>query len=133
MADTKSRLSFEALSQETTSGKTYQDVEAYGDLVCIGSLSSEDMIQWIEENEDKTKAREAGLRLLVKSIVDPDTHAHVPVDDRDRYLEIFRKKDSRENSKVIYAVLKLNGLDKAKGADLVKGSGEVSPAASPAV
>jgi len=129
-------FSFDEL--KSANGKHYDQVEAYGGQVAIGSLGSGDMLEWLETNDDPAAKKEAGLRLLVKSVVDPETKSHLPKDAAAEWLAIFREKDARENGKVIKAILKLNGLDKAaktllddpKGDSSVATSG-ASPSASP--
>lgn len=118
----------------------YDEIEGYGRKVAIGSLNSEDMVEWLEAND--AEKREAGLRILVKSAVEVVARddqgriteaKRIAKEDRDQYLEYFRKKDARENGKVIAACLKLNGLDRAaKLLQAIKNvSSEASPAASP--
>lgn len=123
---------------ETANAVRYAEVEAYGKKrVVLGSVNSEDMIEWLEANDAEKK--EAGLRLLVKSVVevvkrDEDgtivEAKRIPKDVREDWVERFRKKDARENGKVIREALKLNGLDRA--AALIKSLGNASGGASPA-
>lgn len=127
---------------ETATGRHFDLVPAYGGLVPIASLSSADLIEWLESNDDPVKKREAGLRILVKSVVDkpfkegdPVEPAHLPVEQRDEFLEKFRAKDARENGRVIKRILMLNGLDAVKRSAEKNESSEttsdVSPSASP--
>lgn len=90
----------------------YDTVKAYGGKVRIGSLNSDDMLEWIEQNEDKDKRKRAGLRLLVRSLVDKDGN-RVPENRIEEAVNKFGKKDAKENGKVIEAALRLNGLDRA--------------------
>jgi hypothetical protein len=109
----------------------YDEVEAYGIKVRIGSLDSADMIEWIEDNDVPAKKREAGLRLLVKSLVD-DEGNRVPKERFEEFLESFRHKNAQANGRVIKKILVLNGLQKAGGVESAKNaSGGASPAASP--
>ncbi len=136
MSDEKKVLTFGDL--KTATGRHFATVEAYRGIVPIASLSSADLIEWLESNDDPTKKREAGLRLLVKSIVDKVYDekdevepVHLPLDQREEYLTIFRAKDARENGKVIKKILELNGLDvKARSAEKNESSETIS-AASP--
>jgi hypothetical protein len=120
----------------------YDEPEVYGRKVAIGSVNSEDMIDWLESNDDPKSKREAGLRLIVKSVVEVVTRdsagnitevRRIPKEQRDEFMQIFREKDARENGLLVRACLKLNGLDRAAAKqDAVKNdSSEVSPAASP--
>ena len=95
---------------EKADGIEYDTVEAYGLKLRIGSLSSEDIIKWDESKGDPAKAREAGLRLLVISIVDENGN-RVPEDQHERWLGIFRRKSDRYNSAIIQKVFDLNGLN----------------------
>jgi hypothetical protein len=97
------------LKRPETNDVKYDTVEAYGGIVKIGSLSSEDMLQWIESNGDPDKKKRAGLRLLVKSIVD-EQGARFPESDHDAILEIFKRKDAQDNGRVLEKVLRLNGF-----------------------
>lgn len=117
-------FSFDDLKKVT--GKSYDTVEAYGGLVTIGSLSSADMIEWLESNDDPTKKREAGLRLIVKSIVNGE-HEHLPEEQHDEFLQHFRIKDARENGKVVKRILELNGLNKVRAASLLKNDSSEAP------
>ncbi len=127
---------------KTANATRYDDVKAYGKTVVIGSVNSEDMIEWIESNGDEKTKREAGLRLLVKSVVEVVKRGEdgsilevkrIPKDQREAYMALFRQKDARENGRVVGACLRLNGLDiAAKKIEALKNeSSEASPAASP--
>lgn len=90
----------------------YDEVEAYGGVVRIGSLSSADMLQWIADSRDPIKKSRAGLRLLVKSIVDGEgNRLDTVTDDKVNLLiERFAQKDNQDNGKIIDRALVLNGL-----------------------
>lgn len=122
----------------------YAEVEAYGVKVAIGSVNSFDMIDWLESNDNPQTKREAGLRLLVKSIVEVVKRddegriveaKRIPTEDREAFTQAFREKDSKENGKMVSECLKLNGLDRAaaKVEALKNDSGGASPVASPTV
>lgn len=115
MAEQKKAASFADL--EKADGVEYDYVDAYGITVKIGSLTSADMLEWVEANEDKDKRKQAGLRMLVKSIVDEEGNRLPGIDTPegfDKHLGVFRRKSSTGNSKVIRACLDLNGLGDAK-------------------
>ena len=95
-------------------GKEYRAIPYGKGQVMIGSLSSADMLTWLESNDDPATRRTAGLRLIARSIVDPTTHAHVPETDYEAVVEKFRKKDARQNGKLVEAILALNGLDRVR-------------------
>lgn len=115
----------------------YDRVEAYGGVVRIGSLSSYDIIEWTEGNSDKAKQKYAGLRLLVKSLVDKDGR-RIPEEQVEAAIEKFKAKDAQENGKVIKAVLQLNGMNvaakklEAAKKDSSEATSDASPTASPA-
>lgn len=73
--------------------------------VRIGSLTAEDLIQWTETNDGPAR-RTAGLRLLIKSLVD-DTGERI---GRDNMLERFKGKSHRAIDAIVKEVLDLNGL-----------------------
>jgi hypothetical protein len=93
----------------------YDEVEVWGGVVRIGSLTAGDMIEFVESNEGPAK-RTAGLRLIIKSLVDADGKRI----GQDSHLDGLRKKDNESTSKVIKAILKLNGLDTKKAQDEAK-------------
>lgn len=114
----------------------YDFVSAYGKRVRIGSLSSADMIEWLESNDDKVKSKFSGIRMIVKSFVD-EKGARLPgVEDPAKfedYVRHFAGKDAISNGKVVKAVLELNGIrsPKAVAEALKNDSGETSTDASP--
>jgi hypothetical protein len=111
----------------------YDTVEAYGKTVRIGSLSSADMIDFIEKQMDsKGAGRFAGIYLLVMSLVGPNGE-RVAKEERDATVEVFKNKHAASNRAVIRAARHLNGLDDlGKVLDALKNvSGEASTDASP--
>lgn len=130
------------LTQEETSGTRYAVVPYAGNEVQIGSLSSADMIEWLEANEDKAKRREAGLHLIVKALVFGGTRSgegadlkisggtRVPEEGREALLASFRKKDASENGNLVKAILDINGITK-KAAEIKNDLGETTTDASP--
>lgn len=110
----------------------FATVEAYGKTVRIGSLSSEDMVDWIEAQGDPAQRKFAGILLLVMSLVGPEGE-RVPKEERVATVEIFKDKHAASNRKVIKAARLLNGLDDiGKILDALKNvSGEANTAASP--
>jgi hypothetical protein len=90
-------------------GTQYDTIEAYGIVLRLGSLSSADMLEWLSENNDSAKKERAGLRILVKALVDADGK-RVPDNDRERFVDSFANKDNAENGRVIKKVLEMNGL-----------------------
>ena len=86
----------------------YAEVEAFGGLVRIGSIDAGDMIEFVESNEGPAK-RTAGLRMIIKSLVDVEgTRIGKPED-----LQRWMRRSQRTCNNLVDAILKLNGLDKA--------------------
>jgi len=90
----------------------YITTEAFGTTLRLGSLNSDDIIEWFEIDGEGRKA-EAGLQLLIRSLVDTEGH-RVPKEKLPAMLEAFRKKNARTNSRLVKVVLKLNGFDTSK-------------------
>lgn len=91
-------------------GIEYRELQAYGLSLRIGSLSSEQLSEWTEaQEEDKEYAKEAGLWLLVLSLVDND-NKRIAKRDHLKWLGLFRSKADGHNSKVIEQILTLNDL-----------------------
>lgn len=109
-----------------------EDVPIGRGFVKIGSVCSADIVEWIEENEDKVKGRFAGLRLLAKSIINPDG-TRIPEDQRDDYVERLKTQDNMRNGKLVDAALRINGVI-GRGAapknDSGATAGDGSPSAS---
>ena len=94
---------------ENATDVEYFEIEAWGGIVRIGSLTADDFIEWQEANEGPAK-RTAGLRLIVKSLVD-EQNTRIGTD---KHIELFKKKSVAMTEKVVSAIVKLNGL-KVKG------------------
>lgn len=129
-------LSFKEI-EDGADGIEYKEIQGWGgSTIRIGSLSSADMIQWVEENDDKVKQKDAGLRLIVKSLVDTNG-GRVDEGDRDRMLKAIQKKNARENGRIVREILDFNGLTKARAAldlpknDSSEGATGASPSSSP--
>lgn len=129
--DTKVFSLEDALLAQDTS---YASVPYGKGLMRIGSLSSADIIEWMEDNDVPEKRREAGLNLIVKSLVGPEPeNLRVPKERREEFLAAFRGKDARANGRLVKAVLELNGLDKAARESVKNDSSEADSGASPSV
>lgn len=99
-------------SLEEANSTRFITIDAYGGKLKLGTLSTADMIEWVDSNEDKNQQRFAGLRLLVKSIVFKDGSRIDPA-DFDKWLVKMKNKDAKENGKAVAEALKLNGYDTA--------------------
>ncbi len=111
----------------------YIEVEAHGGIYTLGSLTSFDMVEWIDLNNDKNnpKGKHAGLALVVKCLVDPGTHARIPTDKLEETIERFKRKSAPDNGKLAKAALELNGMDVKRVEEAKNESGEASTGASP--
>lgn len=100
-------LSFDKLR---TADKTeYDVVKVYGEEVRVGSLTAAEILKWVEEND--TDRKNAGLRLIVRSVVDEEGN-RLPVASHEEWMVVFNNKNPRENGKLVRAILALNGLGK---------------------
>jgi hypothetical protein len=107
---------------------TEVEVPEWGGTIRLGSLDAGELINFIEANDGPAK-RNAGLRLIIKSLVNEDNKRI----GTDAHLEHFKKKNAKVCSRLVDEILKLNGLD-AKGKDVPKNiSGEATSDVSPTV
>lgn len=94
----------------------YKDSE----LLCIGSLSAGDLIEWTDANEGEAK-KTAGLRLITKSLVDGIPGVHPGATGKriasDKNIPMFRKKNHKRTEEIVKNILKHNGM-KVLGVDL---------------
>lgn len=104
----------------------YAVVDAWGGKVRIGSLTASDMIEFVETNDTPAK-KTAGLRLIIKSLVDARGSR---IGDM-KHLEALGKKNHTVTNRIIAEVLKLNGLDEAAKKVMGNASSEVPSGASP--
>jgi hypothetical protein len=126
----KQQLSFSEFIE--TPDTRYDEVETPRGIIKLGSVSSADILEWFDENDDPIKKRFAGLRLVVKSIVNPDG-SRIPEDQREAAVAALAKHDSFENGRLAQACLVLNGLraKMGKGALVKNDQSEVPSGASP--
>lgn len=101
----------EVASMEDILGDTtveYADIEGInGKVMRIGSLCAEDLIEHQEANEGPAK-RNAGLRLIVKSLVDAKGERI----GRSEHVERLKKVRVAVTERILREILKLNGLGK---------------------
>jgi hypothetical protein len=88
---------------------TYRTVAAHGGNYRLGSLTTDELLNWLGESSDKEKKRIAGLRLAVKCICDGEGNRY-PEAQIDAVVERFKKKDAVQNKELIKAAMELNGL-----------------------
>src|SRR5262245_14597172 len=116
------------------------DVPEWGGKVRIGSLTAEQMVRWTEaKTETPLDRRNAGLLLLVSSIVDADGNRIANAS----HVNAFRGRSAKVLNRIIDRILKMNGLvvdtsaihqiDPVAIEQRKNGSGEALPDASPIV
>lgn len=71
----------------------------------IQSLTAGDLIEWSEANEGEAK-RTAGLRLIVKSLVDDKGAVILKMED----IQMLRNKSHKVTERIVKEILKLNGM-----------------------
>lgn len=115
MADdtTDKVLSIEEIEQEDDI--EYKKVPGFkpGQVFCIASLTAGDLIEWSEANESEAK-RTAGLRLIVKSLVDGVPGENGATGKRiatDKHIATFRKKSHKVTERLVRDILTLNGIN----------------------
>lgn len=85
--------------------------------VVLASVTAGDMIEWSEANSGEAK-RTAGLRLIVKSVVDGEPGVDEGVKGArlmdDTHIAMLRKLPHRITENIVKAILKLNGLETKK-------------------
>lgn len=83
----------------------YAVVDGWGGKIRLASLTADDLIEWTETNEGPAK-KTAGLRLVIKSIVD----AKGVRIGKPEHLEALRKKGHATCERLLKEVLQLNGM-----------------------
>lgn len=94
----------------------YDEVETARGLVKLGTVSSDDILEWLGENDKPENSKDAGLRLLIKSIVNPDG-SRIAVAQREAALVAIRQQDALQNGKLVKAALELNGVTQKAAAN----------------
>jgi len=97
----------------------YTEVEAFGGIVRLGSIDAGSMIEFVESNEGPAK-RTAGLRLIIKSLVDGNG-ARI---GKEEHLQSWMKRSQKTCNRLVDEILKLNGLDKSAKAAAGNASSE---------
>lgn len=88
----------------------YAVIEGWNGSIRIGSLTAGDMIEWSEANEGEAK-RTAGLRLIVKSIVNSQGQRI----GQDKHIGVLRTKSHKVTERIVREILKLNGMNVKAG------------------
>lgn len=88
----------------------------WGGVLYIGSVSAADVIDWQESSEGEAK-KTAGIRLIVKSLVNKEAFEGSPGGARigsDKHIAQLKQKAFKNIEKVVKQIIELNGMD-AKG------------------
>lgn len=105
--------------------KEYARVPGFkeGQVFVIQSVTAGDIIEWSEANEGEAK-RTAGLRLIVKSVVDgepgKDEGALGKLIMDTSHLSTLRKLPHKATENVVRAIIKLNGMELKQDASAKK-------------
>lgn len=95
--------------------KEYSRVPGFkpGQVFVIQSVTAGDIIEWSEANEGEAK-RTAGLRLIVKSVVDGEPGKDDGATGKrimdDTHIAVLRKLPHKATENVVRAIIKLNGM-----------------------
>ncbi len=92
----------------------YVTVDVWGGKMRLGSLSAAELVEHTERNQTSSGRKMAGVRLILKSMVDADGHRIGRMDQADA----LNKKSIVEISKVVAAIWKLNGRAREGGVDI---------------
>ena len=84
----------------------FAEVEAFGGLVRVGSIEAGQMIEFVEANKGPAK-RNAGMRLIIQSLVDAEGNRIGDMKDLDRW----KRRSQKTCNNIVKAVLELNGLN----------------------
>jgi hypothetical protein len=93
----------------------FREIEAWGGTVRLGSLTAEEMIEFVEQNANEKARRVAGVRMIIRSLVD-EAGARI---GKEEHIPLFLKKDAATTNRIVEVVMEMNGLSKPK-ADAVK-------------
>lgn len=104
------------------------EVPIDGAILRLGSLNAGDLLEWAEANDGEAK-RTAGLRLIVRSIVNENGERT----GTDKHLNALRKKDAKTCNDLVSKILELNGLNAKQQEEVKNASGGVGSDASPTV
>lgn len=140
MAEQKS-LSFDTAKQAQDIKYATVSVPEWGGDVTLESLDSGAMLDFADSNEGAAK-RTSALRLLAKSWINNAVFdeqgrliegTHIPEDQQAAAVDALKSKNAAVCTRVVDALLKLNGFDEKKQAQEKNGSGEARTGASPTV
>lgn len=102
----------------------FREIEGFkeNEVFRIGSLTAGDLIEWSEANEGPAK-REAGLRLICKSLVNSEGVRFATGDKETvkKNLVILRSKSHKVCERIVKEILQMNGLEVGEADEPKKG------------
>lgn len=105
----------------------YREIEVGSSVVRVGTLTAEELIEFMEANTDKAQSRIANIRMLVKSLVNEKNERI----GTDAHVALFLKANSGVVNKIVKVVMDMNGITEPKVQESKKDSGGASTTASP--
>ena len=110
-------LSFAELVDCPDNDVNFLMVETRRGTVKIAEGTSEGILDWFTDNDarledgsaDLEKRRYRGLRLVVRCIMNPDG-TRIPKEQLGAALELMKKRNTRDNSALVEAAMKVNGF-----------------------
>lgn len=108
------------------------EVPEWNGSVRLASVSAAAMMEFVEANQDKQKAKDANVRVIVQSIVDKEGVRLVSPEQIDALIQRFKQKDVRVMNRLMDAVMQLNDITVTK-AEIKNVLGEASGGDSPTI
>ncbi len=99
-----------------TDDTEYVEVTVFKKLVRLRTLTSGDLIEFREANQDKESQKASGLRLIIKSVVDADGKQLFG----EEHIATLRKRPEREILTLLREITKLNQMGKDADGDTAK-------------
>jgi hypothetical protein len=97
---------------EAVHDEAFKTIDGFkpGQTLRIGSLTAGDMIAWSEENAGSDEAkRQAGLRLICKSLVDASGVRYASQNDT-KNIQTFSRLAHKTTERVVRDILAFNGM-----------------------
>lgn len=104
---TKKRNLLSLTEIESVQDTVYEDVEAWGGTVRLGSLNAADLISFLQENKSEAGQRNANIRILIQSLVDDEGNRIGKYPD---HMSLFQKKSAKTVNDIASRIIALNGL-----------------------
>jgi hypothetical protein len=93
-------------------GVQYEEMAAWGGKVGLMSVMAGEVLDWLEKKDDPTKAKEAGLLLVARSLVGPDKKRLSEYDPakEQQLVDQLKLKDSRTVNMIVERIMIMNGI-----------------------